>query len=102
MYKKKVSFLYKKKLFVEEDCHLRGILTQGDFVRSIQRNPNILDNSVSEFMTKDPVTIRDDRLAAEAIKLIGAHRIDDLVVVNEKGHAIGLVDSQDLSTMKLI
>ena len=53
-------------------------------------------------MTKDPVTIRDNRLAAEAIKLIGAHRIDDLVVVNEKGHAIGLVDSQDLSTMKLI
>ena len=89
-------------VIVEEDCHLRGILTQGDFVRSIQRNPNILDNSVSEFMTKDPVTIRDDRLAAEAIKLIGAHRIDDLVVVNEKGHAIGLVDSQDLSTMKLI
>ena len=89
-------------VIVEEDCHLRGILTQGDFVGSIQRNPNILDNSVSEFMTKDPVTIRDDRLAAEAIKLIGAHRIDDLVVVNEKGHAIGLVDSQDLSTMKLI
>ena len=53
-------------------------------------------------MTKDPVTIRDDRLAAEAIKLIGSHRIDDLVVVNEKGHAIGLVDSQVLSTMKLI
>ena len=89
-------------VIIEEDCHLRGILTQGDFVRSIQKNPNILDNNVSEFMTKDPVTVRDDRLAAEAIKLIGAHRIDDLVVVNEKGHAIGLVDSQDLSTMKLI
>ena len=53
-------------------------------------------------MTKDPVTIEDDRLAAEVVKIIGSHRIDDLVVTNKEGQAIGLVDSQDLSRLKLI
>ena len=87
---------------IEKNDQLIGILTQGDFVRSIQKNPNILESHVSEYMTKDPVTIEDDRLAAEVVKIIGSHRIDDLVVTNKEGQAIGLVDSQDLSRLKLI
>ena len=87
---------------IEKNDQLIGILTQGDFVRSIQKNPNILESHVSEYMTEDPVTIEDDRLAAEVVKIIGSHRIDDLVVTNREGQAIGLVDSQDLSRLKLI
>ena len=81
---------------------LEGILTQGDFVRSIQKDSDILDMPVSEFMTKDPITIQENRLAVEAIQVIGDNRIDDLVVIDETGKPIGLVDSQDLSRMKLV
>ena len=87
---------------IEKNDYLVGILTQGDFVRSIQKNPNILESPISDFMTKDPITIEGDRLAAEVVKKIGSHRIDDLVVTNQKGQVIGLVDSQDLSRMKLV
>jgi CBS domain-containing protein len=31
-----------------------------------------------------------------------SHRIDDLVVVDEANHPIGLVDSQDLSRLKIL
>ncbi|MDE0569341.1 MAG: KpsF/GutQ family sugar-phosphate isomerase [Verrucomicrobiales bacterium] len=82
--------------------NLEGILTQGDFVRSIQKDPNILDMPVSKFMTKDPITIQGNKLAVEAIQIIGDNRIDDLVVLDETGKPIGLVDSQDLSRMKLV
>ncbi len=87
---------------IGKESELLGILTQGDFVRSIQKNSDILDEEVANFMTKDPITIREDRLAAEVIQVIGSNRIDDLVVTDEQGNAIGLVDSQDLSRMKLI
>ena len=87
---------------IGKESELLGILTQGDFVRSIQKNSDILDEEVANFMTKDPITIQEDRLAAEVIQVIGSNRIDDLVVTDEEGNAIGLVDSQDLSRMKLI
>ena len=87
---------------IGKESELLGILTQGDFVRSIQKNADILDEEVANFMTKDPITIQEDRLAAEVIQVIGSNRIDDLVVTDEEGNAIGLVDSQDLSRMKLI
>lgn len=87
---------------IGKESELLGILTQGDFVRSIQKNSDILDEEVANFMTKDPITIQEDRLAAEVIQVIGSNRIDDLVVTDEQGNAIGLVDSQDLSRMKLI
>ncbi|MDA7681709.1 KpsF/GutQ family sugar-phosphate isomerase [Verrucomicrobiales bacterium] len=87
---------------IGKESELLGILTQGDFVRSIQKNSDILDEEVANFMTKNPITIREDRLAAEVIQVIGSNRIDDLVVTDEQGNAIGLVDSQDLSRMKLI
>ena len=53
-------------------------------------------------MTKNPITIEENRLAVEAVQVIGENRIDDLVVLDEKGKPTGLVDSQDLSRMKLV
>ena len=100
--KKMTDFRSGAVVVIGTKSELLGILTQGDFVRSIQKNPNILDEQVANFMTKDPITIREDRLAAEVIQVIGANRIDDLVVTDEQGNAIGLVDSQDLSRMRLI
>jgi arabinose-5-phosphate isomerase len=81
---------------------LAGILTQGDFVRAIQKDSDILDHPVSEFMTSDPVAIPEDKLAAEVVSLLSSHRIDDLVVINRDHQPVGLVDSQDLSRLKLV
>ena len=89
-------------VIVSDTGNLEGILTQGDFVRSIQKDPDILDLAVSKFMTKNPITIQENKLAGEAIQVIGEHRIDDLVVVDKIGKPTGLVDSQDLSRMKLV
>jgi arabinose-5-phosphate isomerase len=89
-------------VIISDSGNLEGILTQGDFVRSIQKDPDILDMPVSNFMTTDPITVQGNKLAVEAIQIIGDHRIDDLVVLDETDKPIGLVDSQDLSRMKLV
>jgi arabinose-5-phosphate isomerase len=87
---------------LNNDGTLAGIFTHGDFGRHIQSRPDLLDQQAADFMTRNPVTIRNDRLAAEVLRLLEHHRIDDLVVVDEANKPVGLVDSQDLARFKLL
>jgi len=43
-----------------------------------------------------------DSLAVEAIKSIGKNRIDDIVVLDADGVAVGLIDTQDLARLKVV
>ena len=63
---------------------------------------NVLDLPLNKVMTKDPIRIRDDALAVEALKIFNERNIDDLIVVNAKREPVGLVDSQDLPKLKLM
>ena len=53
-------------------------------------------------MTLKPITIQGDKLAAEVLQILEHHRIDDLVVLDENRHPIGVVDSQDLTRLKVL
>jgi arabinose-5-phosphate isomerase len=57
---------------------------------------------VGDFMTRNPITISGDRLAAEVLRVLQKHRIDDIVVVDDALRPIGVVDSQDLSRLKIL
>ena len=87
---------------VDEEGKLAGIFTHGDFARHFQKDPALGETPVSQFLTRNPVTIRGDRLAAEVLHILETHRIDDLVVLDESNSPIGVVDSQDLARFKLI
>lgn len=87
---------------VKSDGSLAGILTHGDFARHYQSDPMIGERAVVEIMTCDPISVRDDALAAEALKTIGDHRIDDVVVLDAEGCPVGLVDTQDFARLKLV
>jgi len=89
-------------LVANDDKTLAGILTQGDFVRAFQKSGHIGHRAVREFMTKNPISVGQDRLAVEVLNILTTHRVDDLVVVNEDNHPVGLVDTQDLSRLRLI
>ena len=57
---------------------------------------------VADLMTLNPVTVHQDKLAVEVLKLLESHRIDDLVVVDDDKVPVGVVDSQDLTRLKLL
>ena len=79
-----------------------GIYTHGDFVRGFQKDPAIGDRPLQAVMTKNPVTISVDSLAAKALHIFETHRIEDLVVVDASHRPVGLVDSQDLTRFRLL
>jgi arabinose-5-phosphate isomerase len=81
---------------------LAGIFTHGDFVRAIEKNPEMLSDSVDRHMVRHPITIQAHKLAVEVLNTLDQHRIDDLIVVNEKNEPVGIVDSQDLTKLKLL
>jgi arabinose-5-phosphate isomerase len=82
--------------------HLAGIFTHGDFVRHFQLDSKIGDRTVADLMTLNPVTVHRDKLAVEVLNLLERHRIDDLIVVDDDNVPVGIVDSQDLTRLKLL
>ena len=89
-------------LVVDEAGRLEGIFTHGDFARRFPSDPQIGTRPVGEVMTVNPVTIHADKLAAEVLMVLEQHRIDDLVVTDADGKPLGVVDSQDLSRLKIL
>ena len=87
---------------VNKSGKLAGVFTDGDLRRHLAKGDSVLDQSLAKVMTRKPTTIREDALAADAIRIFNERTIDDIVVVNAKREPVGLVDSQDLPKLKAV
>ena len=87
---------------VDKNKKLIGIFTDGDLRRHVEKTPNIVAKRVKDVMTKTPITIKKQHLAAEALSILRSKKIDEIPVVDEKGRPIGLVDVQDLLKAGLV
>jgi arabinose-5-phosphate isomerase len=81
---------------------LTGIFTDGDFRRHLVADEHLLAQPLKKVMTPRPVSVRDDALAVEALKVFNERNIDDLIVVNARHEPVGLVDLQDLPKLKIV
>lgn len=87
---------------VRPDETLAGIFTHGDFVRRYRDDRNIADKTLAEVMSPEPVTIDASSLAVVLLEMLKTHKVDDIIVLDEKGAVTGIVDTQDLSRHKLV
>lgn len=74
---------------------LLGVITDGDLRRHMI-DPNILDRTTAEIMTRHPRRIGGDRLLAEAARVFEDHRITALFVTGEDGKLAGVLRLADL------
>ena len=81
---------------------LTGIFTDGDLRRHMAAGDHVLAEPLKKVMTRRPISIKEDALAAEALKIFNERNIDDLVVVNAKNEPVGVIDLQDLPKLKLM
>ncbi len=89
-------------LILQADGKLAGIFTHGDFARSFRENPLLGSKPVADLMTRKPITVQADSLAVEVLKTLGENRIDDIVVLDDSGEPVGLIDTQDLARLKIV
>ena len=71
-----------------------GVITDGDLKRAIERNNNIKDIKLKKIMTKNPISIEQNELAAKALSLMTSKKkITSLCVYknNKKNKTVGLI-----------
>lgn len=84
-------------IVVEKDGSLRGLFTDGDLRRQIQEKGRfILQNRMSDFEYRKPLSISADALLNDAAAMFKEHSVDNLLVM-EGTKPIGLLDIQDLA-----
>ncbi len=97
----KVIFEITSKRFgsacvVNSDGKLKGIITDGDIRRMLEKRKDIWNLHADEIMTKDPKTIYHGELASKALKILTDYSIMQVVVVDSKDVPMGIVHLHDL------
>jgi len=81
---------------VVDDNKLIGIITDGDIRRALTGSADGTDGLVAaEMMTRDPHTITEDGLAAEALSILSEYKITALFIVDANDAPIGLIHVHD-------
>lgn len=81
---------------VNADDHVVGIFTDGDLRRALDKEVNVHTTPVKDIMTVGSKTIRKDKLAAEAVRMLEEYKISALLVVDEQERLIGALNLHDL------
>jgi arabinose-5-phosphate isomerase len=81
---------------------LTGLFTDGDLRRQIVSEPKLLSKPVREVMTRKPATLSSSALVRDAVHMIQETRRDEIPVVDHDGKPVGILDVQDLVTMRLV
>lgn len=82
---------------VDSSGKLVGVFTDGNLRRCLESGSAFLDAPISTVMGKNPKCIGADQFAKEALAMLVQLHIDQLLVVDEQNHPIGLVDIQDVA-----
>lgn len=87
---------------VNKKGKLVGIFTDGDLRRHLEEGESLLHRKVSDVMTRSPITISSERLAAEAFEILRDKEIDEIPVVDKNGRPAGVLDVQDILKAGLV
>lgn len=90
---------------VDAGGQVRGIFTDGDLRRLIERSGSSTDLRAllaRDVMHPNPRTVGVDALAVEAADLMEASRITSVLVVDREGALVGALNSNDLMRAKVI
>jgi arabinose-5-phosphate isomerase len=86
---------------VDAAAKVRGVFTDGDLRRTLEKS-NDLERRVDEVMSANPKTVRREMLAAEAVHVMEESKINQLLVVDERGALVGALNMHDLFRAKVL
>ncbi|MFD2111508.1 KpsF/GutQ family sugar-phosphate isomerase [Thiorhodococcus fuscus] len=78
------------------DGTLAGIFTDGDLRRALDRGIDVHQTRIDSVMTRDCVTLSQDALAVEAVRLMESMSINGLLVLDAQRRPIGALNMHDL------
>jgi arabinose-5-phosphate isomerase len=87
---------------VDEAERVRGIFTDGDLRRALEKAVDFGATRVDALMTAAPRTIGPEALAVEAVQIMESHKVNQLLVVDERSVLVGALNMHDLFRAKVI
>jgi arabinose-5-phosphate isomerase len=75
---------------------LIGVFTDGDLRRAVVKDQEAAHKEIDVFMTRNPVTVSPETLVAEALRVVKEKDVGALVVTDNNGRPVGMVDERDL------
>jgi len=87
---------------VDGERRVKGVFTDGDLRRALEKGVDFARVSVDDVMTRSPRTLRADALAVEAVQLMEAHKITQLPVVDADDALVGALNLHDLFRAKVL
>lgn len=81
---------------VDEQGALKGIITDGDLRRMLERGVDVYNEIVDHVMTKSPKFIDHRDMAVNALQKMSDLRITGMPVLNEQGCVVGSILMQDI------
>ena len=93
--------LYRKKigsLIVVDKGVLIGIITERDIISRVvilDKDPKV--TKVEDIMSKEVITIDQNKTVEEASKIMSQHNIKKLPVTSETGGLVGIITTSDVS-----
>jgi arabinose-5-phosphate isomerase len=85
---------------VDADGRLVGIFTDGDLRRKLDRM--LLDKPIDSVMVASPKVVPPDALVADAVKMMGEHKIQTVFAVDPAGQPLGIVHLHDLLRSRIL
>ena len=87
---------------VDDAGRLAGLFTDGDLRRALDAGTDVRMTPIAEVMTTAPKTIDEDALAVEAARLMEAHKINALVVLDADRQVVGALNVHDLLRARVV
>ena len=81
---------------------VKGVFTDGDLRRTIEKGTELGGLLVDDVMTRSPRTVRRETLAAEAVHVMETHKVNQVLVIDERGALVGALNMHDLFRAKVI
>ena len=81
---------------VDGDHKLKGIITDGDLRRMLERGVDVYNEIVDNVMTKSPKYIDSRDMAVNALQKMSDLRITGMPVLDENNRVVGSILMQDI------
>lgn len=81
---------------------LVGFFTDGDLRRQLEKPGFSVDVPITEIMHTKPKSVDPEQYVVEAARMLREYKIDQLPVVDSRGHLVGLLDVQDVLSVRVV
>lgn len=81
---------------VDSNALIKGVITDGDLRRQLEKGVDVYNLLVNEVMTQKPTILTEEMMAIEALQILKQKNISSAPIVNENNQSIGTIRLQDI------